>query len=105
MIRARMYWERMRAEIEGHAGSAEKGKDIVCAGASVLAYALIRSLGEAEARGRTSADWKDDGSKMVIWADPNIGSVQEIKSYFRMFVAGMRNLQEEYPEYAEIKEV
>ena len=105
MIRARMYWERMRVEITGHAGYAEAGKDIVCAGASALTDALMGALQDAETRGRTSAGWKADGEITAIWADPNIGSIQEIKSYFRMFVRGLRNLQEQYPENVEIKEV
>ena len=105
MIKATMYWDRLRLEVKGHADYAEAGKDIVCAGASMLTGALAGVLEDAEARGRTMFEWKDRDGELVIWADPNLGSMQEIKSYFRMAVKGRRMLAEQYPKYAELKEV
>ena len=105
MIRGAMYWQRMRLEIKGHANFDEKGKDIVCAGASMITGALIGVLEDAKARGRTQFEWKQDGADLQIWADPNMGSMNEIKSYFRMAVKGLRMLAEEYPKYVEMKEV
>jgi len=105
MIKGRMYWDRMRLEISGHAGYAEKGQDIVCAGVSALLYALAAVLEEAEARGRTTAELKESEEGAVIWADPGMGSLNEIKAYFRMCVKGMKIIQEQYPQHVEIKEV
>ena len=105
MIKATIDWGRMRAEVTGHAGYAELGQDIVCAGASILSYALMASLEDARQRGRTEANLKDDGAKMIMRAEPNLGNMQEIKSYFRLWRNGMRLLQDNYPENVEIKEV
>ena len=105
MIKARMYWSRMRIEISGHAGYEEKGRDIVCAGVSALAYALAAALEEAKKRGRTAAEMKESEGEIQIWADPEMGSLNEIKAYFRMCVKGIRLMQEEYPKHVEIKEV
>lgn len=105
MIKAEMYWKRMRLEVKGHAGYAEEGKDIVCAGVSTLTGALIGVLEDAEARGRTMFEWKDAEGTLTIWADPNMGSIQEIKSYFRMAVKGLRMIAEQYSKFVEIKEV
>ena len=105
MIRATMYWSRMRMEVDGHADYAEKGQDIVCAGASMLTQALGATLEEAEARGRCECKAKNDDGKALIWANPTLGSMAECKAYFRMAVKGFRLLQEQYPGYVSMKEV
>ena len=86
MIKAVMYWNRMRLEVEGHANTAPKGEDIVCAAASMLTGALIGILEEAKARGRTEEGWKDTGQQLIIWGDPRMGNSIEVKSYFKMCV-------------------
>lgn len=105
MIRATMYWRALMMEVDGHAGYAEKGKDIVCAGASMLLEALAAVLQEADDRGRCEANLKQEDGKARISAYPTLGSMTEIKAYFRMCVKGMKLLQEQYPEHVEIKEV
>ena len=105
MTKATMYWQRLRLEVTGHAGYAEAGKDIVCAAISMLTDALAGVLEEAEARGRCMHKIRDGDGSMVITADPTMGSVTEIKAYFRMAVTGMRMLQEQYPEHIRIQEV
>lgn len=105
MIRGLMNWPRMRLEVKGHANYDEPGKDIVCAAASMLTGALAGVLEDAQARGRTKFEWKEEGSGVVIWADPNMGSMNEIKSYFRMAVKGMKMVAEQYPKNVEMKEV
>lgn len=104
MIRARMTWNRLEMTVEGHAGYAEKGQDIVCAGASMLTGALGGVLEEARARGRTTFDWKERDGRLTIRADPEMGSLNEVKAYFRMCVKGMRMLQEQYPGNVKIEE-
>lgn len=53
MITAR--WQAPCAiEIQGHAGYAERGKDIVCAGVSALYGTLVAELDERERRGEGS---------------------------------------------------
>ena len=105
MIRATMYWDRLRMETEGHAGYAEEGQDIVCAGASMLMYALGRVMEESEARGRCECKTKITDGKMIVWSNPTMGAINEIKAYFRMAVTGFRMLQEEYPGKVTIREV
>ena len=105
MIKAVMYWNRMRLEVEGHANTAPKGSDLVCAGVSMLTAALIGILEDAEARGRMIQGWKDTGQQLSIWADPKIGNTVEMKSYFKMCVKGLQMLQEQYPKNVEIREV
>lgn len=105
MTTATIYWDRLRVEVKGHAGFAEKGQDIVCAGASTLTGALAGALEEAEARGRCECKHREKDGEALIWANPAMGSVMEIKGYFKMFAVGFRMLQEAYPGHVVIKEV
>ena len=105
MIKVTMYWNRLRMEVEGHAGFEEIGKDIICAGASILTDTLAETIDEAEARGRCECKAKMEDGKALIWANPTMGSIVEIKSYFKMAVKGFRLLQEAYPGFVTIKEV
>ena len=105
MTKAVMYWNRLRLEVNGHAGYAEEGKDIVCSAISMLTDALGGVLEEAEARGRCEYRIRDGDGSVVITADPTLGSVNEIKAYFRMVVTGFRMLQEQYPKHIQIQEV
>ena len=104
MTKATMNWNRMRMEIDGHAGGGTKGNDIICAGESMLICALIGALEEAQTRGRCEMDYEDRDGYAMVWADPSIGCSNEIRAYFRMAVKGMRMLQEQYPEHVSIKE-
>ena len=105
MTKATMIWDRLRLDVEGHAGYAEEGKDIVCAGVSILTYALARALEEAEQRGRCEYKAKIEGDRALIWANATMGSLNEIKAYFRFAVNGLKMLAEQYPGNVTVKEV
>ena len=105
MTRVTMYWQRLRLEAEGHTGFAKRGEDIICAAESMLVGALAGALEEAEARGRCEYKAKQSEGSAMVWANPTMGSIQEIKAYFRMAIKGFRMLSEEYPGYIVIKEV
>ena len=55
MIEARFSMDEEKRSItlkvKGHAGLAEKGKDILCASATILAYTLAQNIKGAETRG------------------------------------------------------
>ena len=107
MTEGKMYWDKLVADVKGHAGAGEPGTDIVCAGVSILTHALIRSLQLSKIRGRTDMGYTEDteSGSMHIWADPQMGSMSEIKAYFRMFATGMKMLQEEYPRHVKMREI
>ena len=105
MTKAVMYWNQLQLIVKGHANSDGYGKDLVCAAVSMLTGALVGVLEEAEARGRTLFEWKEGDGELTIWADPNIGSEREVKSYFKMCVKGLKMLHDQYPKNVDIKEV
>ena len=81
-------------EVHGHARSAEKGKDLVCASVTILVSALILRLTELEMEGRlgpVTVDALEEGLAGVTWegdADETVAT----------FVSGMRLLQTAHPE-------
>lgn len=105
MIKATMYWNRMRLDVDGHAGAAEKGEDLICAAVSMMTQTLGRVLEETEARGRIECKVVNREGKAMIWANPTIGCMNETKAYFRFVVLGLRLLARQYPANVAVKEV
>ena len=97
MVNAVMNWQRLELMVDGHAGADEKGKDIVCAGISMMVSALIGVLEDAQMRGRCTLEYTSEDGKAKIMADPLMGSLAETKAYFRMCVKGLQMVREEYP--------
>ena len=82
--------------IDGHAGYAEAGKDIVCAGVSALAQTLIKSI--------------EDLTSSTIQYDIDPGRVdikfkdlsEEGKLLVDSFFLGICLIADEFPDYIEI---
>lgn len=82
--------------VGGHAGYAECGKDIVCAGVTALTQTLIGSLKEL-----TSDDIKYDISPG--WANINYGNLSEAsKTLVDSFFIGICMIADEFPDYVRI---
>ena len=94
MIEARIRPERI--EIFGHAGYAEPGKDIVCAGVTALTQTLIQSI----------EDLTDDEIEYRISpgrVDINHGNLSEkSKTLVDSFFVGIRLIADEFPNYVAI---
>lgn len=105
MVVAKMYWNRMRMEVDGHAGGGVKGQDLICAGVSMITTALIGALDEAEKRGRCETDYEDGDGHAEVWAYPSMGCSNEIRAYFKMCIKGLKMLAERYPGNVKVEEV
>ena len=83
-------------EISGHAGYAEPGKDIVCAGVTALTQTLIQSI----------EDLTDDEIEYRISpgrVDINHGNLSEkSKTLVDSFFVGIRLIADEFPNYVAI---
>ena len=90
MIRARC--GRNRLVIGGHAGYGEHGKDIVCAAASALVYALAEVLRET---GRLAEAVMEPG-----WAD--VRGAGDCAREFALVRRGLEMLAERYPQCVEM---
>lgn len=95
MIEVRIRPERI--EISGHAGYAEPGKDIVCAGVTALTQTLIQSIDdltddEIEYRispGKVEVEYRNLSEKS--------------KTLMDSFFVGICLIAEEFPEYVKVR--
>lgn len=91
---------RMMLRAAGHAGYAEKGKDIVCAGVSALMQTLAYSAAEDE---NTSASCREIGgtNEMRILAD----STPDMLAKFELVADGLILLANAYPKNVSFQKV
>ena len=94
MIRATR--QDYRLAVDGHAGYAEQGKDIVCAAASTLFYTLAREL---DYRHIEFTMTEDAATGAEIIAYPPDGFTLDTDVVFETICTGYRMLAEEYPEH------
>ena len=86
--------------VRGHAGYAEAGRDIVCAGVSALFYAIPTTLREKGFKCYADADEREGFA--TVRAFP---AAEERHSCFMIFetvVAGMKALASNYPDYVHV---
>ena len=90
-------WDKLSLRLEGHAGYAEIGKDIVCASASILAYTLasiVESLDEDATISLKSGD-----SIIECVSDPST------RNAFNYTKVGYALLEQNYPQYVSLKDL
>ena len=93
--------EKLSLRLEGHAGYAEHGKDIVCASASILAYTLASIIDSFD----------DDVETFINLAsgDTTIGcrckddqTYTKVANAFRYTQIGYALLEHNYPQYVKL---
>ena len=107
MTKAKMDWRRMTLELNGHAGSAPYGKDIVCAAISILSQSLVNALADLSVKYNMSGvNWSGSAEEgtlkvqaLVCWANLSL-----VRGYFEVAVTGLRMIAEKYPEYIQLEE-
>ncbi len=90
MISIQYYRDNLELQIAGHAGYAEKGRDIICAAVTALAGTLERCIQE---HGEGSSKW--DTGETTFHAE----GTENLRSCFETVVTGLQLLAEEFPEY------
>jgi len=83
-------------EIHGHAGYAEKGKDIVCAGVSTLYGTLVAELDERERNGEGAVTAMGG----IVSFSPE---TDEIKGIYAMVWRGILLLAAQYGKFIDAK--
>lgn len=86
--------------LQGHAGGAPFGQDLVCAAISGLAYALAQRVREWEEQGalaRPPAISLQSGNARIC-ADPRPGDRDRVLEDFQLVKSGLRLLQQHCPE-------
>lgn len=99
----RVYYARGEGEheltINGHAGYAEYGKDIVCAGVSAIAFALLGWLENHEEE-LTEMDelMVEDGQVYIACAGSD-----KVTTAFQVALMGLIQISRAHPEYVDIE--
>lgn len=87
--------------VNGHAGQAEQGKDVVCAGVS----AIVQALAECLERNRDSlslCEVEIQSGYARIHALPSEAFEQECKGIFAVARCGLEQLSKAFPQFVKI---
>ena len=87
-------------EFDGHAGAAEYGEDIVCAGLSTLGITTVNAIETFAAKeGTYEEDASKDGYIRLMLKEPNHDTQLLIDS----MILGLTYLEQQYPQYVRLK--
>lgn len=101
MISIRIDVEGMRLQIEGHAGYAPEGQDIICAGVSTLAYTLAQNLALTLDHSDYTAEL--DKGRAYIEARPPETSAEQCRGIFMTIANGLNMLAAQYDQYIQFE--
>ncbi len=90
-------------KVEGHAGYADSGLDIICAGVSVLMQAL--EIGVIEVVRSPGARIIKDSEEGLMEVSVSASSSSETQILFQTVYVSLLGIQSSYPGYLEISEV
>ena len=93
-------------KLNGHAGQAEAGKDIVCSSASILAYTVAQNIKMAESRGllKYSPTIKlREGNSIITCRAKDDESYAEILHAYCVVQTGYQLLAHNYPQYVAVE--
>lgn len=87
--------------LEGHAGQAEVGKDIVCSAASILAYTTAQRvlMMKEEGKLKKKPHIRLEEGNAVITCKPSKGHYAEALHIYSFAQTGYELLQQNYPEF------
>ena len=91
--------------IEGHAGQAPKGQDLICSAASILSYTVAQYLEfvEMEEGLTTPPRIEMEEGQTIIVANPTEEYLAEVLNAFFVAEVGYSLLAQNYPQYVELK--
>ena len=108
MIKA--YFEReegkfLSLRVDGHAGQAEIGKDIVCSAASILAYTVAQTITQMHKQGwlKKKPHIKLKEGKGVVTCVPKAEYYEECLMAFFVAEMGYVLLEKNYPQYVALE--
>jgi uncharacterized protein YsxB (DUF464 family) len=91
-------------KIDGHAGYAEIGYDIICSSCSILAYTLAQIVGMAFANKKLMDKplVQLESGKGIISCKPKTSGYFHIRESFKFAEVGFILLAHDYPQYVDI---
>lgn len=94
---------KLSLRLEGHAGYAETGKDIVCASASILAYTVAQFVLEAERRDETEiCEVRLESGEAIVSCEAKGDALKEMQKMYSFAKRGYQLLANSYPQYVRL---
>lgn len=93
--------KRLSVKLKGHAGG-EKGKDLVCASASILAYTLAQNVKDGAEFCETTKLRLDEGDTEVT-CKPKPESLSAMRGLYIAFIRGYQLLEANFPEQVRVQ--
>ena len=95
--------DRFIISIEGHAGAAPRGADIVCSAASMLALTLASAVKRLDGEGEISR-FSSSISKGSVQLDFTVKrrALEKVSAIVDTITEGYMMLEENYPEYVSV---
>ena len=95
---------KLTLKLDGHAGQAAIGHDIVCASCSVLAYTVAQLVKVAEAQGdlKTTPEIKLESGDAIISCEPIDEAYSGLYAAYMFAEVGYDLLARSYPQYVEL---
>lgn len=87
--------DRHRLAVNGHAGQAPRGQDIVCAGISAISFALLGYLQQCEAEIR---EISGGGGSLTV----DCTGGERVENAFDMALVGYLTIAKNYPQNVEV---
>lgn len=98
--------DRLIFQMTGHAETAEKGKDLVCASASILAYTLaqtvLKNYKKAYYLKKPVVDLKE-GNAVIMCKVQDGWQRGDTEIAFKTIIEGVRLLEANYPNAVQLK--
>ena len=88
--------------VEGHAGFAEEGSDIVCASVSILSYTALNSLNLVAGVNTEFINYDVDEETGFMSMRTNVNN-DKTDVIYRTFMVGIELLLEDYSDYITLK--
>jgi uncharacterized protein YsxB (DUF464 family) len=96
--------QKLSLRLEGHAGYAEHGKDIVCASASILAYTVAQYVIEAEHNGDlvSPPQIQLESGDTIISCEPSEAILHGMHDMYLFAKMGYALLEHNFPQYVRL---
>ena len=96
---------KLTLKIDGHAGQADIGHDIVCASCSILAYTVAQLVNNAEAVGDLveAPEIKLESGNAIVSCIPSEEVYNTILGIYMFAEVGYKLLAHSFPQFVELK--
>lgn len=99
MVEVRFVPEKLELTVTGHAGAAEKGRDIICSAVSVLVYTLAQAVMESRSMLEEEPVIRFSDGSAEISCRPGKGFLPTIQRTYWTILCGFELLCSNYGDY------